>query len=364
MTTLRRCIVAFLFLTSTGFAQSTGPATRATTTSTTQPALPLLAALDAETRQLYQLTESRIVRVHVPMPVPVDEFLARFDPKVRAQLRPNAPRLFVRASASTQAVQVGPQSNLIPLPSANATLNVECVGLILNQNGDVLLPLFIDPEFVRGPMAVNVDEVQATTARVVGADRLTALTIVRLAEPAAVGEIAKFSKLRPTPGSIMLMLSPTQRQARIGVWTGISGGQDENVILINRDARVAGIVRNGHALYPKTFAPIVDQLLATGTIRRAQLGVQIMAVRGDDPQRVQVKDLGARPAARVMDVLDDSAAAKAGVQPGDLILSLAGEAVEDIPTFAAALANKSGATELIILRDGEPRKIVVDLKVQ
>jgi S1-C subfamily serine protease len=52
--------------------------------------------------------------------------------------------------------------------------------------------------------------------------------------------------------------------------------------------------------------------------------VQIMAVRGDDPQRVQVKDLGARPAARVMDVLDDSAAAKAGVQPGDLILSLAG----------------------------------------
>jgi S1-C subfamily serine protease len=52
------------------------------------------------------------------------------------------------------------------------------------------------------------------------------------------------------------------------------------------------------------------------------------------------------------------------LQPGDFILSLAGEEIEDIPTFAAALANKSGPTELMILRDGQPRKIVVALKVQ
>jgi hypothetical protein len=341
-----------LLLSAAGFAQTTR-------STTAQPAHPLLAALDAECQQLYQQIETRTVRVVVPVPVPVDEFLAHVEPKVRAQLQANSPRLFVRAPA-TQAVQVSPDSNLIPLPSGNATLNVEFTGLILNRDGDVLLPVFIDPAYAQSPLIVNVDDRQATTAHVVGADRLTALTIVRLAEPA--GEVAKFSKVRPPIGSILLMISPTRRQARLGVWTGAAEG--DNAIAITRQGRVAAIVRNGHALYPATFAPIVDQLLASGVVRRASLGVQIMAVRAEDPQRVQLKELGARSAARIVEVLADSAAARAGLQAGDIILSLAGEAIEDIPTFAAALANKTGPTELMILRDGEPRKIVVDLKVQ
>ncbi len=340
-----------------GFAQTT----RSSTTTTPQPAHPLLAALDQECQQLYQQAESRMVRVMVPVPVPVDEFLARVEPRVRAQLKANSPRLFVQAPA-TQSVQVAPQSNLIPLPSANATMNVEFAGLILNQKGDVLLPLFIDPAFVQSSLVVNVDGRRATTARVVGADRLTALTIVRLAEPA--GEDAKFTRARPALGALMLMVSPTQRAARLGMWTGSGAGEDENAIVINREGRVAALMRNGHALYPSTFAPIIDQLLAAGVVRRAQLGVQITAVRADDPLRVQMKQLGARPAARVVDVLEESAAAKGGLQPGDLILSLGGEAVEDIPTFAAAMANKNGPTELHILRGGEARTIVVDLKVQ
>ena len=351
---MRLCIAVLLATSAAGFAQTTR------SIATTQSAHPFLAALDAECQQLYQQAEARTVRVMVPMPVPVDEFLAHIDPKLRAQLQANSPRLFVQAPA-TQAVQVTPEPNLIPLPSANATLNVESVGLILNADGDVLLPLFIDPAYARSPLVVNVDDKKATTARIIGADRQTALTIVRLAEPA--GEVAKFSKSRPALGGIMLMLSPTRRQARLGVWTG-AAVEGDNAIVINRQGRVAAIVRNGHALYPTTFAPIVQQLEAGGVVRRAQLGVQIMAVRADDPQRVQIRELGARPAARIIEVLPDSAAAQAGLQAGDFILSLAGEAVEDIPTFAAALANKSGPTELMILRDGEVRKIVVELKVQ
>ena len=359
-----RCVGIVVAL-AVGIASGAGFAQ--TTRATTLPASahPNLAALDREVQHLYQEAESRMVRVHVPVPVPVDEFIARFDPSIRAKLRANSPRLFVQ-SPTTQFVQVAPESNLIPLPSVNATLNVEVAGLILNRNGDVLLPLFIDPRFVQSPLIVNVDEEQATTARIVGADRQTALTVVRLMEPPAdtAAEVAKFSKSRPSPGSMMLMISPTRRQARLGVWSG--GGHDgaDNAIVITREGRVAAIVRNGHALYPTTFAPIVDQLLAGGVVRRAQLGVQIAAVQPNDPQRVQLKALGARSAARVLEVLADSAAAKAGLQPGDLILSLAGEAVEDIPTFAAALANKTGPTELTVLRGGEPRKIVVELKVQ
>ncbi|MEA2710451.1 MAG: serine protease DegQ [Phycisphaerales bacterium] len=323
-----------------------------------QTTRPTLAALDAEIQQLYRETESRIVRVQVPVPVPVDDFLARFDPKVREQLKPNSPRLFVRSPA-TQPMQTAPDSGMMPLPSVSATLNVEFIGIILNRKGDVLLPLYVDPEFVTKPLIVAVDQEKATTARVVAADRLTALTIVRLAEPA--GEVARFSKSRPADGAIVLMLPPARGQARLGLWTGV---QDDNAILVNRDGQFAGIVRNGHALFPTTFAPVVEQLLHGGVVRRAQLGVQISVVRADDPQRVQLPALGARAAARVVDVLADSAAAQAGLQKGDLILSLGGEAVEDIATFAAAMVNKSGPIELVILRDGEQRKIVADLKVQ
>jgi hypothetical protein len=297
--------------------------------------------------------------VTVPVPVPVDDFLARFDPKLRAQLKQNAPRLYVR-SAATQSVQVTPESNLIPLPTVNATLNVEFTGLVLNEKGDVLLPVFIDPAFVRSPLIVNVDDERATTAGVRGADRQTALSIVRLVEPA--GEVSKFSKVRPPVGSMMLMMSLTRRQARLGVWTGGQG--EDNVIAITREGRVGAIVRNGQPLYPATFAPVLEHLLAGSAVRRAQLGVQIMGVRADDPQRVQLKELGARSAARVVDVLPESPAARAGLQAGDLILSLAGEAVGDVPTFAAAMANKTGPTELLVLRGREARTIVVELKVQ
>jgi hypothetical protein len=356
--------IAFAFAPASATPAATAQTTRATATTASAPsAHPNFAAFDAECQQLFRHAEARIVRVHVPVPVPVDEFLARFDPKLRAQLKPNAPRLFVQAPATTQqaAVQVAPESNLIPLPSVNATLNLEFAGLVLNREGDVLLPLFIDPTFVRSPLMVNVDDRQATTARIVGADRQTALTIVRLAE--AAGEPATFTKSRPPPGSLMLMIAPTRRAARIGVWTG-AGAPDEHAILVNREGRVAAFVRNGRPLYPSTFAPVVDQLLNGGVVRRAQLGVQIMAVRSDDPQRVQLKELGARPAARVMDVLENSPADRGGLRRGDVILSLAHEPVEDIPTFAAALANKSGPTELLILRDGKPHKVVVELKVQ
>jgi hypothetical protein len=326
-----------------------------------RPTLHTLDALDAEVQQLYRAASEQMVRVQVPVPVPVDDFLARFDPKVRAQLKPNAPRLFVKAP-STQALEVTPDADLIPLPTATATLIVEFNGLVLNRRGDVLLPLYVDRAYAPARMIVAVDEERATTAQVVGADRLTGLTIVRMAEPG--GEVAQFSKSRPAAGALVLKLAPTRREARLGVWTGGGGGQDENAILVNREGQVAGIVRNGRALYPMTFKPVVDQLLATGAVRRATLGVQIMAVRPDDPQRAQLPALGSRSAARVVDVLADSAAARGGLQKGDLILSLAGEAIEDIPTFAAAIANKTGPTELVVLRGGERHTIVVELQVQ
>ncbi|MEO6434333.1 MAG: PDZ domain-containing protein, partial [Tepidisphaeraceae bacterium] len=211
--------------------------------------------------------------------------------------------------------------------------------------------------YLKGPLSVSVDEQAATTATVINADTKTSLTLIRLDMPA--GKPVKFAPRRPAMGSVVLMISPARRAARLAVW---AGGQDDNAILFNRDGEVAGIIRNGHGLYTSTLMPVIEQLLTGEPVRRAELGVKIREVASDDPRRVQQPALGSRSAAMVEEVLPQSAAAVAGLQVGDLILALAGEPVEGVATFAAAIANRRGRTEMVILRDGEERKIIVDLQ--
>jgi S1-C subfamily serine protease len=342
---------------------------------TTSPR-PALESFDRELQTLFADAQSRIVRVQVPVYISTDHPLfrwrAQLDPRLREQIaRGEAPRLYVEpttapsttpsagpatAPGATQATQ--PDSQRVPLPPATVVLNVEYVGLVLNDRGDVLLPLHIDRASLNGrPLSVSLDDGSATSAQVVAADPKTSLTVVRLDAP--LGEPVRFARQRPAMGSLVLMISPARRAARLAVW---AGGQDDNAILFNRDGDVAGIVRNGHGLYTSTLTPIIEQLLAGQEIRRAVLGVKIREVPPDDDRRQQQTALGSRPAARVEDVLPDSAAARGGLLPGDLILMLAGEPVEDVVTFAAAIANRRGRTELLILRDGEERTVAVDLQ--
>ena len=157
------------------------------------------------------------------------------------------------------------------------------------------------------------------------------------------------------------MYSPTRRATRLGVWTGTA---DENAVLVDPRGNFSAIVRNGHALFPATYVPIVKQLIEGGPVKRAQLGALIHEVGSDDPIRPTLPALGSRPAARVEQVIANTAAEKAGLQVGDLILSLNDEPVEDVATFAAAIANCRGRTQLHILRAGEPQTISVELAAQ
>jgi serine protease Do len=230
--------------------------------------------------------------------------------------------------------------------------------MVLNRHGDILLPLFVDAAYV-DVLQVSVDDHDVTPARVRATDQKTGLTIVRMGEPRGIP--LRLADARPAMGSTVLLMSLTRRTVRLAVW---AGGQDESGILFTSGGELAGIVRNGHTLYPATFMPIVEQLLTTGEVRRAKLGIVIHEVPLDDPQRLKFRALGARTAVQVEEVLPDSAAARAGLERGDVILALAGEPVSDTPTFAAALGNRRGRTELSIVRDGERLTVAVDLQVE
>jgi hypothetical protein len=344
-------------------------AVRAELPSTRPAAASTLASFDQAFQQLYRAAQQRIVRVQVPVRIPYDHPLIKWrmqlDPKLRDQIdaaraKGETPRLFVEAPTTQPdpTVQAPPEhGNRIPLPSPAAVINLEYVGLILNAQGDVLLPLFIDKDYVDAPMQVIVDDTRATTATVSAADRQTSLSIVRLAQPA--GTPVRFATTRPAAGALVLLISPNRKAARIGLWTG---GQDDNAIVVNPEGDVCALVRGGHPMFPQTLAPIVDQLLRYGEIRRAKLGVEVRDVAVDDAQRAKVVSLGARTALRVEGVQADSPAAAAGVQSGDVIVAIAGEPVEDVTNFGAAVAIRRGNTDLLILRNGRERTITVDLQ--
>lgn len=105
-----------------------------------------------------------------------------------------------------------------------------------------------------------------------------------------------------------------------------------------------------------------DQIKKTGRVSRGQLGVQVGTISEDMAKGLGLPDTRG---ALINDVLPDSAAEKAGLEPGDVIRTVNGAAIAtsaDLPPRIGAIAPGSKVT-LGILRDGKPRDVAVVLSV-
>ncbi|QOV88835.1 S1C family serine protease [Humisphaera borealis] len=281
---------------------------------------------------------------------------------------------------------VPPQQAMEQQPQQQAVSNVavankqpfaaNSLGLLLNDH-HVLVPVYVEREAVgEQPIKLACGDGEPIYARFVGSDQQTQLTVLQLNAPAHAKSKAEaknganaadaFACLgkpvilsdKPLPeGSVVLMLSPIDGAARLAVWS--SGARDLGVVL-TIDGQVAGIARHGQFLSGGACKLIADQIVRHGAVRRATLGVIISQVDANDPAR-QNADLGDRPAVRIDQVMKDSVAERGGLVKGDLILTLAGDPVHNIPTLAAAIAARQGLTELKVLRDGKVISMRVDL---
>lgn len=102
----------------------------------------------------------------------------------------------------------------------------------------------------------------------------------------------------------------------------------------------------------------VQQLKEHGYVTRGQLGVMVQPVT-DDMVKVYKLDRGA--GAAVTDVTSGSAADKAGVQPGDIIVGYKGEHIDqpgDLPPLVG-LTKPGTRVPLEILRDGKRKTLEV-----
>ena len=170
---------------------------------------------------------------------------------------------------------------------------------------------------------------------------------------------------RSLPGGQAALVDLIQTDAAIS--PGNSGGA-----LVGADGRVIGInvayippqaraVAIGFAIPAATVTDVVAQLLENGEVQHAFLGVRPAELT---PQIAEQFDVQAESGVIVLSVVEGSAAEEAGLQAGDVIVSLDGEPVASVGDFLSALRRRApGDTiELGVLRDGQEQTLSATLR--
>ena len=122
-----------------------------------------------------------------------------------------------------------------------------------------------------------------------------------------------------------------------------------------------GSVGVGFATPSSIVKPIVDQLLRYGEIRRGWLGVRLSNIDSDMANQL---GLPHPQGAVVTRVTPDGPAARAGMQPGDVVTKFAGQDVADSRTLTRLVgsAQIGGHVAIEVLRNG--RRQTLDVVIQ
>jgi serine protease Do/serine protease DegQ len=121
-------------------------------------------------------------------------------------------------------------------------------------------------------------------------------------------------------------------------------------------SRTGGNIGIGFAIPSNMMKTVMEQLIKYGEVRRGVLGVNIQTLTPDIAQSMEI---GSTQGALVSQVVDGSAAEKAGIKAGDVITAVNGKPVKD----ASALRNTIGLlrigdrVDVSLLRDGKPRRV-------
>ncbi len=112
-----------------------------------------------------------------------------------------------------------------------------------------------------------------------------------------------------------------------------------------------GSIGIGFAIPSDMAQNVMQQLIKTGTVRRAKLGVTVQGVTSDIAQSLGLHEVRG---ALVSGVEAGSPAAKAGIERGDVILTFNGEPVSDSNALRNRVASSQpgSAAKLTVLRNG------------
>lgn len=114
-----------------------------------------------------------------------------------------------------------------------------------------------------------------------------------------------------------------------------------------------GNIGIGFAIPTSMVRAVMDQLIKYGKVQRGVLGVSMQTLGSDVAGAEGVEG------ALVSEVVDGSAAEKAGIKPGDIITSINGRATRTSAALRAAIGvlRVGDKVEVGLVRDGKPRKV-------
>jgi len=121
-----------------------------------------------------------------------------------------------------------------------------------------------------------------------------------------------------------------------------------------------GSVGIGFAIPANIARGVMEQLLQFGEVRRGLLGVSIQSIDSDLAENLQLEEARG---ALVSQVMPDSAADRAGIVAGDVIIAVNGEAVSSAADLRVKIGMQRAGEKVKIefIRDGEAKTVTAEL---
>ena len=362
-------------------AQQTHPAASAPAAASAVPPPPAGGAPEAAEPALRALPDfTQLVEKYGPAVVNV-EVVEKAQPAPGVPgLSPNDPFYDFFRRYGIPAPGEGPRPNQPPARGAGS-------GFIVSPDGYILTNTHVVAE--AETVTVRLTDRREFQAKVIGADERTDVAVIKIsANNLPIVRLGDPSRIKPGQWVLAIgspfgfentvtagIISATARslpsdnyvpfiQTDVAVNPGNSGGPLFNmageVIGINSQifSRTGGFMGLSFAIPIDVARNVEEQLIKTGHVVRGRIGVTIQDLNA---QLAESFGLDRPRGALVSSVEKDGPAAKAGIQPGDVILGVAGHPIEHYGELSGAIAAmKPGSdTTLQVWRNGKQLQVNV-----
>jgi serine protease Do len=292
---------------------------------------------------------------------------------------PQTPRQFRQFPFGGMGPQMGPQSRAVEARGS---------GFIVDADGTIVT----NNHVVKNAKTVSVtlDDGAVVPAKVIGRDSRTDIAVLKVDAHRQLPYIQLGNSASVKPGQWVVamgnpfglggsvtagIVSASGRDIGAGPYDhfiqidapinqGNSGGplftQDGKVIGMNTAilSPSGGSIGIGFAIPSDMIKTVVAQLEKTGHVTRGYIGVEAQPV---SDTMAKAMHLSQNSGALIAGVQADAPAARAGLEPGDVITSVNGQAITNPRDLAMEIASvqPDGQAKLQVLRDGETKTVEV-----
>ncbi|MBD9482415.1 trypsin-like peptidase domain-containing protein [Pseudomonas sp. PDM14] len=290
------------------------------------------------------------------------------DPMFRRFFGDNLPKQRRMESSLGSAVIMSPEGYL--LTNNHVTAGADQIVVALKDGRETLARVIgSDPETDLAVLKIDIDNLPAITLGRSDQIKIGDVTLA-IGNPFGVGQTVTMGIISAT-GRNQLGLNTYEDfiQTDAAINPGNSGGAlvdaHGNLIGINTAifSKSGGSQGIGFAIPVKLATEVMKAIIEHGQVIRGWLGIEVQPLT---PELAESFDLQGRAGILVAGIYRDGPAQKAGLQPGDLILNIAGETATDGRRSMNQVAQtKPGDTIVIeVLRNGETLKLRAEIGVR